>query len=585
MIDRKERHYQGLGISQGIAIGTAHVRESGIVDTPEYTLKKREVATEQGRLKRAVNLAQRQMRRLQTRAKGMPGAASEELAILLDAYLNMLDDSRLIRGADRRIVEDRINAEAAVSREIAEIAEAFQAMEDSYIAARLDDIREVGNRILLNLGKHPARPLTSLPKGSVIIAESLSPADMAQLDPAHVSGVATMLGGGEGHTAIMARALGLPGILGAPELMDGVHSGDQIIVDGNSGRIIVNPTRNSLARYIRRRADFEKESKRLAHLKNRPSVSRDGTEVSLQANVELPVEMNAVKQVGAEKIGLLRSEFMFMNRATLPSEDEQYAALSAMVKSMNGQTVTVRSLDIGAEKESDAVTGEMDDSVTTALGLRGIRLSLAYPNLLETQFCAILRAALHGDIRVLLPMVSRVSEVHKARNIMKSAAAKLKRRKIKLPDPLPAIGVMIEVPGAALAADALAQASDFMAIGSNDLTMYTLAVDRANEHVAHLFDPLHPAVLRLIQFTTSAALRARIPISICGEMAGDPRYTALLIGLGLRELSMTPSSIPRVKQRLREMDAVAAATRANLIMDQVDSGRIMTLLDDFNALA
>jgi len=585
MADRSEHQLKGLGVSEGIAIGIAHVRESGIVDTPEYSLKKREVVTEQERLSHAVSLAQRQVRRLQTRAKGMPGAASEELGFLLEAYLHMLQDSRLIRGADRRIVEERINAEAAVSREIAEIAETFVAMNDTYIAARLDDIREVGNRILLNLGKHPARPLTQLPKGSVIIAESLSPADMAQLDPAHIAGAATVLGGSEGHTAIMARALRLPVVLGAAELMVGLHSGDKVIIDGGAGRIIVNPTPETLTRYTRRKSEHNKTISRLAALKSRPAVSRDGTGFSLQANVELPIEMDMVKQMGAEKVGLLRSEFMFMNRTALPTEDEQYEILSSIVIAMNGKTVTIRSLDIGADKDAETVTGEMDDSVTTALGLRGIRLSLAYPELLETQFKAMLRAAAHGDIRILLPMVSTVSEVRKAREILKSAAAKLKRRKIKIPDPLPPLGSMIEVPGAALAADALAQASDFLAIGSNDLTMYTLAVDRANERVANLFDPLHPAVLRLIQFTAGAALRARIPISICGEMAGDPRYTALLIGLGLRELSMTPASIPKVKQRIRQMDAVAAATRANLIMDQTDSGRIMTLLDDFNALA
>jgi len=580
-----ENQFTGLSVSPGIAIGVAHVRESGVVDTPEYALKKREIAAEQKRLNYAVRLAHRQVRRLQSRAKGMPGAASEEMAILLDAYLQMLEDSRLIRGADRRIVDDRINAEAAVSREIAEISEAFHAMEDSYIAARLDDIREVGNRILLSLGKHATRPLTSLPKGSVIIAQSLSPADMAQLDPTHIAGVATMLGGGEGHTAIMARALGLPAVLGAPDLMDGVHSGDPVIVDGIAGRIIICPSKETLVRYARRQADYGKEIKRLTYLKNRRAVSRDGTEISLQANVELPVEMNMVKHVGAEKIGLLRSEFMFMNRDTLPNEDEQYQTLRSIVEEMNGRTVTIRTLDIGADKKSDAMPGSMDDSATTALGLRGIRLSLAYPALLEVQFRAILRAACHGDVRVLLPMVTTVSEVRKARAMMKNAATRLRRRKVEVPSKLPPIGVMIEVPGAALAADALAQVSDFLAIGSNDLTMYTLAVDRANEQVAHLFDPLHPAVLRLIQITIGAALRARIPISICGEMAGEPNYAALLIGLGLRELSMTPASIPKVKQRLREMDAVAAANRANLIMDQVDSGRILTLLDDFNSLA
>lgn len=585
MKSANEHLFKGLGISPGIAIGPAHVRESGIVDTPEYALKKREIVTEQNRLKHAVKLAHRQVRRLQNRAQKMSNAASEELAILLDAYLHMLDDSRLIRGADRRIVEDRINAEAALAREIAEISEAFHAMEDTYLAARLDDIREVGNRILLSLGKHPVRPLSSLPKGSVIISESLSPADMAQLDPAKISGVATMVGGSEGHTAIMARALGFPGVLGAPDLMEGVHSGDPVIVDGNAGRIIVNPTKQTLARYVRRQDDHRNAIKHLSRLKKRPSVSRDGTEVSLQANVELPIEMNSVKQAGAGIIGLLRSEFMFMNRSTIPSEDEQYETLRSIVEASGRNSVTIRTLDIGADKESEAITGGMDDSVTTALGLRGIRLSLACPDLLETQFCAILRAACHGNVRVMLPMVSTVGEVRKARRIMNLAIEKLKSRKIEVPDVLPPIGAMIEVPGAALAADALAQASDFLAIGSNDLTMYTLAVDRANEQVAHLFDPLHPAVLRLIQFTIGAALRARIPISICGEMAGDPRYTALLIGLGLRELSMTPSSILKVKQRLRGMDAVAAATRANLIMDQVDSGRILTLSDDFNALA
>ena len=252
---------------------------------------------------------------------------------------------------------------------------------------------------------------------------------------------------------------------------------------------------------------------------------------------------------------------------------------------MEGRPVTIRSLDVGADKPADVVTSAFGTTESTALGLRGIRLALTETNILETQFRAMLRASSHGPVRILLPMVSNTSEVIKARELLKKAATRLKRRKIAVPSPLPPLGVMIEVPGAALAADALARHSDFFAIGSNDLTMYTLATDRANEHVAHLFDPLHPAVLRLIQFTTSAALRARIPISICGEIAGEPRYAALLVGLGLRELSMSPASIPRVKQRIRGMDALAAAARANLIMDQTDSGRIATLLDDFNALA
>jgi phosphotransferase system enzyme I (PtsI) len=290
-------------------------------------------------------------------------------------------------------------------------------------------------------------------------------------------------------------------------------------------------------------------------------------------------------QAGAEGIGLLRSEFMFMNRDDLPSEDEQVAQLKSVIDVMGKRPVTVRTLDVGAEKPVAALLNGIDPAAVANLGLRGIRLSLARPEALKTQFRAILRAANSGSVRILLPMISAVSEVRKAREILKKSAEKLTRQGIKIPDPLPPLGVMIEVPGAALAADALAQHSDFFAIGSNDLTMYTLAIDRGNEHVAHLFDPLHPGLLRLLQFTANAALRARIPISVCGEMAGDPRYTALLLGLGIRELSMTPSSIPLVKQRIRELDLAAASHRAGVIMDQVDAGRIAMLLDDFNALA
>jgi phosphotransferase system enzyme I (PtsI) len=408
---------------------------------------------------------------------------------------------------------------------------------------------------------------------------------MAQMDPTCVSGTGTLLGGAEGHTAIMARALGIPSVLGAVGLIDGVRTGDTVIIDGSAGLIVINPNAETLKRLERRRTEFDKASKRLARLKTLPAISRDGTEIRLQANIELPIEMALVEQVAAQGIGLLRSEFMFMNRQSLPSEDEQFSVMRQIVEGMNGQPVTIRSLDVGADKASKAVIGEMDDSVTTALGVRGIRLSLLKPELLETQFRAMLRASNYGPVRILLPMVSTVKEVLQARKLLESAAAKLRRKKVKIPAALPPLGTMIEVPGAALAADALAQVSDFLAIGSNDLTMYTLAVDRANEHVADLFDSLHPAVLRLIQFTTGAAMKARIPISICGEMAGDPKLTALLIGLGLRELSMSPANIPRVKQRILEMNAVAASNRANLIMDQVDSGRIRMLLEDFNTLS
>ena len=580
-----EQHFNGLGVATGIAIGPAYVRESGAIDVSERRIPKKDIAAEQRRLQVAVRLARRQIRRLQSRAAAKTGEAAEELTYLLDAYLHMLQDSRLVRGAEKRIAEEQVNAEAAVNAEIAAISEVFQAMDDTYIAARIDDIREVGYRLQRNLTKTPVKPFSAAPEGSIVIAERLTPADTAQLDPALIAGTATVAGSAEGHTAIMARALNLPTVLGAAGLMGDVRTGDTIIVDGNTGLVIVNPSAKTVSAYERRRTEHHKKTRRLDRLRNLAAVTRDGAEITLQANVELPIEMNMVTQAGAEGIGLLRSEFMFMNRNDIPTEDEQTEALRSVIGVMGKRPVTIRTLDVGAEKPVAALLNGIEESAVSNLGLRGIRLSLAQPEVLGTQFRAILRAANSGNVRILLPMISTVAEVRKAREILKRAASKLTRRGITIPDPLPPLGVMIEVPGAALAADALAQDSDFFAIGSNDLTMYTLAIDRGNEHVAHLFDPLHPGLLRLLQFSAGAALRARIPISICGEMAGDPRYTALLLGLGIRELSMTPSNIPLVKQRIRDMDLAAANHRAGVIMDQVDAGRIAMLLDDFNALA
>jgi phosphotransferase system enzyme I (PtsI) len=288
---------------------------------------------------------------------------------------------------------------------------------------------------------------------------------------------------------------------------------------------------------------------------------------------------------GAEGVGLLRTEFLFMNREDVPDEEEQYQALRTIVETMAGQPVTIRTLDVGGEKLAPSLRDHLGESANPALGLRAIRLSLKRRDLLDDQLAAILRAAVHGKVRILLPMISSVSEVKQVREALLQVARRLKRRGQKLPDPLPPLGVMIEVPGAALAADALTQVADFFAIGSNDLTMYTLAIDRAEEQVAHLYNPLHPAVLRLIQFSTEAALRARIPVSVCGEIAGDARFTPLLLGLGIQELSMAANSLPRVKQRIRNLDYLASARFARQVMDQWDSGRIAMLLDDFNSLA
>jgi len=583
-----EQIFNGLGVSPGIGIGHVHERESGTVDVPEYSIPAtgpKGVDKELERLHAAVTGARRQIGRLRTKARSLPGMAAGEMEVLLDAYIQMLKSSRLIRGAENRITNQRINAEAAVHAELTEISVAFTNMDDAYLAARLDDIREVASRLIRNLLKTPSRSKIQVTKGAVIVTEEMTPADTAQLDPAHIVGFATALGGAEGHTAIMARALGLPAVLGVAELLQGASNGDPIIVDGERGRIVINPKPATLAAYQRRQHEIQLETKRLNAIRNQPSITRDGILIGLQANMELPIQLGPIGQVGASGIGLLRSEFMFMNRPDIPSEDEQYKALRGIIDGMDGQPVTIRTLDIGGEKIAASLLDRFGESVSSALGLRGIRLSLAHVEVFETQIRAILRASASGPVRILLPMVTSSGEIRKARDIVNRMAKNLKRRKIAIAAQLPPIGVMIEVPGAALSADALAQVADFFAIGSNDLTMYTLAIDRSDEQVANLFNPLHPAVLRLIQFAAEAALRARIPVSICGEMAGEPRYTALLLGLGLRELSMTASAIPRVKQRIRDLDLLAAEARARVIMDQVDAGRIAMLVEDFNALA
>lgn len=581
----RERFLDGLGVSLGVAIGPAHVMEAGSVDIPEYTVDGDKLEAELKRFADAVEKSRRQLRKLKTKSAELPGAAAEELGFLLDARLQMLTGSRVVRGVEKRIAETRANAEAAVRAEITEVAQHFARLEDAYLAARADDIREVGDRLIRNLTKIPYQAFSKLPEGSIVIAEELSPADTALMDPAHIGGFATAIGGSESHTAIMARSLGLPAVLGLPELVSEVQTGDTIIVDGSTGRVVIRPKPATLASYRQRQLDFERAERLLSGLRRLPAVTRDGTAVTLLANLELPREVQLAVAAGAEGVGLLRTEFLYMNRPDLPDEEEQYQSLRQLMRGLDGRPMTVRTLDVGGDKLAAALADRHGHAANPALGLRAIRLSLKEPELLETQLAAILRAGAAGPLRILLPMISSVSEIKQVREILQATARRLKRRGAKIADPLPPLGVMIEVPGAALAADALAQVSDFFAIGTNDLTMYTLAIDRGDEQVAQLYNPLHPAVLRLIQFTTEAALRARISISVCGEIAGDARYAALLLGLGIRELSMAANSLPRVKQRIRAIDLLSATRCARTIMDQSDSGRIAALLDDFNSLA
>ncbi len=581
-----ERRLQGVGIAPGIAAGRAFITDSSAIIVPERRLDPAEVDGEQKRFTRAVETAIKQLKKLKTKAVALPGTAAEEMGYLLDAHLAMLSRSRFVRGVEHRIVEDRINAERAVALEIERMGESFAAMGDAYLASRIEDVRVVGQRLLRNLTKTPYAAFKTLAEDTIVLAEELSPADIALMDPKQVKGFATMLGGAEGHTAIMARALGIPAVLGIPDLLKDAAAGDTVLLDGTAGEVVLKPTAATQARFEKRRSAIERAGRGLARLRRLPAETRDGVPIALEANLELPRELGQALSVGAQGLGLVRTEFLYMNRDDLPDEDEQYAAYADLVRGMDGKPVTLRTLDIGGDKLAAPLAELMEgEGNNPALGLRAIRLSLKERRLLDAQFAAMLRAAAHGPVRILLPMISSVGEVRAAREELGQVARRLKRRGVRLPDPLPPLGVMIEIPGAALAADALVSVADFFAIGTNDLIQYTLAVDRGDERVAYLHNPLHPAVLRLIQFAVEAALRAQIPVSLCGEMAGDPRYTALLLGLGIRELSMAPASLPRVKQRIRALDFAAATQRARAIMDQLDDARIASLLDDFNELA
>lgn len=571
----------GLAISPGIAVGPVFISDDGAIQVPEYRVALDDIAAEKKRLADAVALSLKQLAKLKIKAAALPGAAAEEAGYLLDAHVAMLTNSRLVRGADRRIGEERLNAERAVQVELGQIGSSFAAMDDPYLAARGDDIRTVGARLIRNLTKTPYAALQRLAPGTIVIAEELTPADTALIDPRRVAALATELGGAEGHTAIMARALGLPAVLGVADLLRRVEPGDTVIIDGGMGRIVVNPSAATRAAYERQREELETERRRLSRFRRLPAVTRDGVEITLEANLELPRERELALAAGAQGIGLVRTEFLYMNRDDLPDEDDQYAAYAALVRGMEGKPVTLRTLDIGGDKLAGSIAPE---SSNPALGLRAVRLALRERRLLDVQLAAMLRASTVGKVRILVPMIANTGELRTVRAALHQAARRLRRRGIALPDPLPPLGAMIEIPGAALAADALAAEAEFFSIGTNDLIQYTLAIDRGDEQVAYLYNPLHPAVLRLIQFAVEAAMRARIPVNLCGEMAGDIRFTALLLGLGLRNLSMAPSNIGRVKERIRTLDLRAATQRARTIMDQIDDARIASLVDDFNEM-
>jgi phosphotransferase system enzyme I (PtsI) len=575
--DSGQAIWQGIGIAPGIAMGPAFVIDQSGVPVPEYEIPAAQTEKELKRLHSAIAKTQRQLVQLKQKAETLP-AGAEDIKLLLEAYQGMLSGSRLVRGVEELITTQHINAEAAIQRQITAIKASFAAMDDAYLAARADDVGEVGRRVIRHLLQQHYNPFADAPQGSVIIAEEITPADTALMNPEHVAGLAAVLGGAESHTAIMARALGLPAVTGVAGLVQGATAGDIVIVDGDKGTVILRPDAATLQHYKQELARQQKQDHKLQSLRNVVPVTGDGQNITLHANLELPRDVDAALEAGATGIGLLRTEFLFMNRPDLPDEDEQFEVLKKLVQKLDGKLLTVRTLDVGGEKLATALGESVGESINPALGLRAIRLGLKEPKLLETQLAAILRASVFGPVRILIPMVSSVAQMQQVRKHVMQVEKRLQRRGVKVPT-IPPLGAMIEIPAAALAADALAKVCDFFAIGSNDLTQYTLAIDRGDDRVADLYDPFHPAVLRLIQFTAAAGWRANIPVSLCGEMAGDRRATALLLGLGLRELSMVPLRLLAVKNEVLNLTMPQAVAFAESVMMKSDEADIRALLE------
>ena len=581
-----ERHFKGLALGAGIAVGPAYLIEDQTPVLDHRPIPADAVEPELARLDGAVTKSRRQLGKLRAQLAMLPAEGQAELEPLIDAYLQMIGPSRLLRGARRRI-EGLVAAETAVLEETEALAAAVMAVQDrdrAGLKRRADEIREIGRRLIRNLTETPFQSFAKLAQGTVLVMDNLRPADAALLSPARLAGVVTEEGGTDGHTAVMLRALGIPAVLGAHGVTSVIRSGDLLVLDGGAGTVTLHPSAATMASARRASATFARERQKLAQLQRLPAETTDGQCVELMANLEVPLELPLIAQAGVDGIGLFRSEFMFMNRPHLPDEHEQTEVYRAAVEAMGGDPVTIRVLDWGGEKEIEALQAAGIAEVSglnPALGLRGIRMLLRHPDLLETQLAAIMRAAHFGPVRVLLPMVTTIDEVRATREIYQKVARRLRRRGEKLPERLPPIGIMIETPAAALSADALALEADFFAIGTNDLTMYAMAADRADADVAKLYDPLHPGLLRLVQFTVEASLRLRKPVSVCGEMAANPKLTPLLLGLGLRCLSMNASAVPRVKQVVRGVAIDDCARLARRVMEQAEPAAIRAIVEDF----
>ncbi|MEW6312931.1 MAG: phosphoenolpyruvate--protein phosphotransferase [Pseudomonadota bacterium] len=555
----------GVGVSEGITIGHAHLAIHDRLEVAHYLVPAAEVAGECARFDTAVQTVHAE---LEGYRNAIPSGSPPEFTAFLDLHLMILDDAMLSEAPRRLIETQRCNAEWAVKQQLDALLEQFDAIEDGYLRERKADVIQVGERVLKALlGKPGHIPVPEdLEQASILVAHDLSPADIIQFKQQQFAGFLTDLGGATSHTAIVARSLNIPAIVALHQARHLIRENDLLVVDGTQGVVIVNPDKHVLAEYRLRQDQWEIEQHKLKRLKTARSVTLDGVRVELYANIELPEDIEQVKDNRAAGIGLFRTEFLFLNRDGLPGEEEQFEAYRKVALEMGDLPVTVRTLDVGADKP---LLGQERNSTNPALGLRAIRLCLSEPSLFHTQLRAILRASHYGKLRILIPMLSSLHEVEQSLHAIKKVKKDMDEEGIPYDHDIP-VGGMIEVPAAALSVHVFARKLDFLSIGTNDLIQYTLAIDRTDDSVAHLYDPLHPAVLHLVSETIKGAQKAGIPISVCGEMAGDVAMTRLLLGLGLRQFSMHPAHLLRVKQQVLKTDLreIAATIRRMLKTDE-----------------
>jgi len=568
----------GSSVASGITIGQAHLVSTARLEVAHYEIPEPAVAGEIFRFDAGIARAKQELALLESQ---IPADAPAEFGAFINLHRMMLEDSSLSHAPREIIRERRCNAEWALVQQMETLGEQFAQVEDPYLRERGADVQQVVERVLKALmgQRAPLAPKLSDEHKLIVVAHDLSPADMLLFKRHEYGGFVTDVGGVTSHTAILARSLNIPALVGLHHARHMIREGELLIVDGIQGVLVVDPDPLVLAEYRLRQSQHELERKKLGRLKSTPAATLDGTAIELYANIELPQDLDKVHESGAQGIGLFRTEFLFMNRKDLPGEDEQYEAYREVARKMAGKPVVIRTLDIGADK---ALSGHIEAMPNPALGLRAIRYCLAEPHVFLTQLRAILRASRHGKVRILLPMVAHAHEVDQALVLIRQARQQLDERHQPY-DPGLEVGGMIEIPAAALALPMFIKRLDFLSLGTNDLIQYTLAIDRTDDAVAHLYDPLHPAVLQLVAQVIHTAVRARTPVAVCGEMAGDLALTRLLLGFGLRSFSMHPAQLLAIKERVLRTDLAAAGPLAHKVLRSTDAAKTRELLAKLNA--